>query len=174
MMRFYRKGSFLFTLLIFMFFLLLFFISLSYDEQTKLTPLVVLIPALIMTLFVLIGEFFPKLLSRMNVNLINIGMEDKDKEDKAPLSRTSKLVGRRGLLIVTGWLTVFCILLFLFGFLIVIPVTLFQFLTVFGGQSKLKSLAITAATWAFIFVVFNILFEYELFRGILFGEIVIF
>ncbi len=170
-MRFYRKGSFLFTLLIFMFFLLLFFLSFNYDEQTRLTPLVVLIPGLIMTLFVLIGEFFPKLLSRMEVNLISLKQEGEKTE--APLSIATKLVGRKGLLIVTGWLTAFCILVFLFGFFIAIPITLFLFLTLFGGQSWLKSLAITAACWAFIYVVFNFLFEYELFRGIVFGEIVI-
>jgi len=171
-MRFYLKGSLLFNLLLFAIISLLFFTSLGYGQKDKFVPLVILTPAMIMTLFCLLGEFFPKFLRRVNINLVSPG--GGDAETESLFSKTGRLVGRKGFLIVTGWLFGFYLLAFLVGFLIAIPVAILLFLKVFANYGWFKSLTMTAATWAIIYVVFELLLRFELFRGILFGEIVVF
>jgi len=167
----YRKGSTYFTLLILAYFALIGFLSFDYDEKTRLVPLLIVMAGLILTIFCLIAEFFPKLAARVDISLISLGQTRV--ETGASRTRGGELVGRRGLLITTGWLIGFFVLVLLVGFLIGLPIAVFLFLKVFVGQGWLKSLALTIATWAFIYVVFDFLVEFELFRGILFGEIVL-
>lgn len=169
-MRFH-KGSFLFALLILMLVSLFFIVSFSLRQKDRFVPLVILTPALIMSIYCFLGEFFPKLLSRTNISVISLGQETA--QAGALFSKAGKLVGTQGLLIVTGWLFGYSILVLLVGFLIATPIALFLFLKVFTDQGWLRSLVITVATWAFIYIVFELIFEYELFRGILFGEIVV-
>lgn len=169
-MKFYRRGTFYFTLILFGVFLLLFTVALGYDKQTRLVPLVILAPALAMTAYCLAGEFFPRLLSRLNVNLIPL----EEAAETGITRPTGHIHGRKGLVIVNIWLAVFFMMTLLAGFLISIPVALLSFTRLFAGQGWRRSLALTAITWAVIYGVFELLMRYQLFRGILFGEIVLF
>lgn len=170
-MKTYQKGSFIFIALIFSCFLLFFILSLGYGERTRFVPLLVVTPGLLLSIFLLIGEFSPRLLSRLDISLVKIGQNSLDTE--VHLNRGGTLIGQRGLLIVTGYLIGFSILILLVGFLIAIPICLFVFIKVLGRQSWLMSLAVTAGTWAFIYLLFVVVMNFEIFRGILFDEIVI-
>ncbi len=170
-MRVYHKGSFLFTLLIFMFISLLFFVTLGYDETSRLLPLIVLTPALIITLLCLIGGFLPALLARTTVDLNRVGIQRIEAETS--VDRAHRLAGTKGLLIVGGWLIGFIVLIVLAGYLIAIPIALFVFFKVLGGEGWLRSLVITIAVEAFVYGIFDFLLKVGLFRGILFGEIIV-
>ncbi len=170
-MKTFKKGSFIFTMLIILYMLLLFVLSFTYGERTRLVPLVILTPGLLLGIFLLIGEYFPALLRQTDVDLVNIRRSGLEAE--ASLDRGGVLIGRRGFLIVTGYLIGFSVCILLVGFLIAVPIGVFVFIKVFGRQSWLKSLAITAATWAFIYLLFVVVMNFDIFEGILFGEIVI-
>ena len=170
-MRFYRNWSLWFTFLLFAFVSLLISSSFDYSPTTRLVPLLVLIFTLIMLIFCLIGEFFPKLISRAVSGLDIIGQPASAVEVSS--SQAEEITQRKKQLITAGWLIGFCTLLFLIGFRIATPIAIFLFLKAVSRQSWLKSLAITIVISAFIYVVFEVLFKFGLFRGILFGEIVI-
>lgn len=58
----------------------------------------------------------------------------------------------------------------LIGVLLAVPAFVFLYMIVNGRRPLVESLATTAIVFAFVFVVFEVLLDYELYRGALFEE----
>ena len=168
-MKFYRKGSFYFNLLILIFVSTLLSLTLGYDETTRLVPLIALVPATVLSLYLLAGIFFPALLNRGNVNLMGAGIQ-KMEADESTMG-TNRLAGNRGLLIITGWLIFFAVIAVFFGFLITFLIGLFIFFKFVGNNSWFRSLIVSVAFTAVIYLTFNLLMRVSLFRGVIFGDL---
>ncbi|MFC1971072.1 tripartite tricarboxylate transporter TctB family protein [Chloroflexota bacterium] len=164
------KVSLIFTLLLIVFVLVLTITSFTYTTETRQMPLLVSIPTLVMASFVLISEtFYPKLLRRLDVSADDfIGINPEEVEDTEKQSRAKVRVG---LLSMYMWMISYCILVFLTGFLIATGVYLVAFLKVGTKVSWLKTIIISTVVWGLMYGVFELFMKVNLFKGILFGEI---
>ena len=68
-----------------------------------------------------------------------------------------------------AWLALLLMLLYLFGFLISVPVYILAFLRISAERPWRDSIIISASATLFVYLVFVQLLEYRLFAGILFG-----
>lgn len=66
-----------------------------------------------------------------------------------------------------GWLLGLLVALSVFGFLITIPAYIFTFLTWRAGQEKRRSAMIAIGALVFVWVIFVLLLDYELYTGLL-------
>ena len=163
-------GRLIFVGLLVIFTLVMVLTSFSYFPKARLVPLVVGIPTLILAILAIIGEAYPKLLRSLDVNLKNFNGWDQDQE--ARLEELREMQFGRRVLIQFIWLIGFIILIYLVGFLIGIAVFAILFLKVYGKVGWIKTLAIAAGTWGFIFFMFETFMKVALFKGVLFGAIV--
>lgn len=166
-----RKGPWMFTGLLVGLTLILVIASFSYDPKARLIPLLVAIPTLLIGVFVLISEtFYPRLLKSLDVSVLDFGGKVPS---KAGVSEEPSKAGKGiGLLGISIWLVGYFILVYLVGFLIATAVFLLTFLKVAAKVGWLKTTVISVVVWGFIYGVFEVFMNFELFRGILFGAIV--
>ncbi|MEX1216450.1 tripartite tricarboxylate transporter TctB family protein [Saccharospirillum sp.] len=66
-----------------------------------------------------------------------------------------------------GWLFGLVVFLFVFGFLITIPLYIFVFLTWRSGHDRAKSAAISLGALFFVWIIFVWLLDYELYVGLI-------
>jgi len=140
--------------------------SFSYSLKTRLVPVLVGSVSLALSLTILAGEIFPKFRRLFEIDLFArqaLGNGDKS---------AGRWAEKKGLTIAVLWVLSFAALLFLFGFNIAIPICVLVYVRFFGRQSWPLSLAVTAMIWLFIYGLFQVLMDYQLFEGILFGGIV--
>ena len=72
---------------------------------------------------------------------------------------------------IVAWLAVFCVLVFLIGFLLTIPVYVVLFLRSFGKLSWPRCAVAGVTVWALVYVSLKFLLHRILFEGVLFGAI---
>lgn len=141
-------------------------VSFSYNFKTRLVPVIVGSISLILSVIILVGEFIPKFQQLFEVDLFT--RETIISRQKSP----GRWGEKKGLLIAVFWVLLFAGLLLLAGFNIAVPICVLLYIRLFGQQSWMLSLAVTAMVWVFIYVLFQVLMDYALFEGILFGGIV--
>ena len=141
-------------------------ISFSYNPKTRMVPVLVGSVSLILGLIILLGEILPRFRQLFEVDLFT-----RDKIVAREKSQ-GKWDERKGLLIAIFWVVLFALLLFLAGFNIAVPVCVLIYVKFFGKQTWPLSLAVTAMIWIFIYGLFQVIMDYTLFEGILFGGIV--
>jgi len=159
--------SLLLTLFLLAIVALLFVRSLGLEPIDKEVPLVVLSPTLLLIILVLLGNFFPKLLTSTRVTFTGVRQETKQPE--VDPTAAGWLVGRKGFLITSSWLIGFCILVALVGFIVAVPIAVLAFFKLFGRQSWLVSLTMSIGLGAILYGVLHELLRFELYKGVLFG-----
>ncbi len=73
-------------------------------------------------------------------------------------------------LIQFGWMTLFVVMLLFIGVLPAVPVYVLASMRINGRRTWKESVIASVATLAFVFVVFEVLLAFELYRGVLFDE----
>lgn len=68
-----------------------------------------------------------------------------------------------------SWLVLLLAMLFVFGFLVTIPIFIFGFLRMNAELKLWQCLALALGALLFVYLIFILLLEYRLFAGILFG-----
>jgi len=140
--------------------------SFSYNPKTRMVPVLVGCVSLILSIIIFLGEIFPQFRQVFEVDLFT-----RDK-----IVAREKTIGRwdekKGLTIAIFWVMLFAVLLFLVGFNIAVPVCVLVYVKFFGKQNWPVSLSVTALIWVFIYGLFQLIMDYTLFEGILFGGIV--
>jgi len=158
----------IFTGLLGVFVLTVVIVSFSYSPEARLIPLLVGIPTLLMIVFIFIAEkFYPKLLRMLNVSMLDLG---KVSTKETPSGEPRSI--RKGLLVISMWLVGYVILIYLAGFLIATAVLFPLFLKIMAKATWVKAIVMGAVVWGFIYGVFELFMKFELFKGMLFGEIV--
>ena len=140
--------------------------SFSYNQKTRLVPVIVGCVSLILSLIIFLGELLPRFRQVFEVDLFT-----RDKIVAREKSQ-GKWDEKKGLTIAFSWLVFFAVLLFLAGFNFAVPLCVMVYVRFFGKQNWPMSLAITAMIWVFIYGLFQVIMDYTLFEGILFGGIV--
>jgi len=76
-----------------------------------------------------------------------------------------------GELIAMTWMVIATAGILLVGFLVATPVYVFGYMTLYGRKPIVQSGIAAVVTTLFIWVVFEVLMEYELYRGLLFDDL---
>jgi len=160
-MKLHSKGTFLFTLLLLLFTLAVVLMSFNYGQKTRLMPLIVGIPTLLLAAFLVLVQFYPGLQHRFDIDVFSVGrLRGADIGEQT----------RKGsLLFHTFLLFFFFALVLLLGFLIATPLYLLTFFRISGRQSWAKSIIATGVVSGLLYLLFAVLMGLRLFEGLLLG-----
>jgi hypothetical protein len=160
-MRAPARHALYFTLLLMAFMLIIVVMSLGYDRETRLMPLIVGIPTLLLLGFQVLLQFNASLQARFEIDVFSpssIGSaKSREQVVKGSLLRHASIIAAYFILIV------------LFGFLIATPLYLLIFFRSYGHQPWLRCIVGAAIAWVVLYLTFGVAMQYTLFEGILFG-----
>lgn len=126
-------------------------LSLGFEGQGGLVPVVLGVPTLALILFSLGREL-----------LYPSAAADEAAPDVAPWSNAAPVI---------AWLGAFCALVLLIGFQLAIPLYMVLFLRWYGGASWPRCALAAFSVWVLVFVTLDLLLKRSLFEGVLFGAI---
>ena len=163
-MRKVNSGAILFSALITLFIVVISIYALDYKPKVRLVPLLVGIVSLGISILVLINEIHPlPMFAKFEIDLMgSLGEKETDNE---PQMIPSKMLA------IIFWMIGFMALTLLVGFYISIAVFCFAFLRFQEKVGWLKSVSVTAGIWVFIFLIFSVVMDLQMFEGVLFGAI---
>lgn len=162
-----------FTLFYILFFAVVIIGSLEYTRKARLIPLVVAIPCLGMSIaqFVIdLGKGRKKgrsieddLFHGVMEKVIHqeVVTEKEKEEEKTGMEKT------KGFFKIIGWIVIFYISIFLFGFLIAIPLFTILFMR-FERERWFLSAACAAGLWLTIYLSFSVAARISLYDGLIF------
>lgn len=165
------KSKIFFDSFLIIFFAVVIVTALGYNRKARLIPLVIALPCLAMAIY----HFFLDLKGKVEKGLsgedeLLKGIMDKvevtvdHKEGKEKLSPEEK---RRRFFNIVLWILGFAALIFVFGFLIAIPVFTLWFMKA-KGEKWILSLSCAVGLWASIYFAFVVVAKSILYEGILF------
>ena len=167
------KGS-----VIFGFFLLavsLFFVfgSFEFHGMPGFVPLVMAVPTALLTVIVLLGEWFPSVNRYFEVGLEDLLSTAAGGAEEAPPASLDR-VGEAKVIVQTfGWFVAFAVILFFAGFYVAAALFALPFMRFQGKLGWLSSVGVTVLMEAFYYVVFERVLNVNLFEGIIFGGVVL-
>ncbi|MDW7730490.1 MAG: tripartite tricarboxylate transporter TctB family protein [Bacillota bacterium] len=149
MKKLVNDGSFIFTVLLLLFTVIIIILASGYKLEARLFPLVISIITFIISIVVIIYKVHPKL------------------QKMAIASEES--VDIRKVMVLILYIFGLFIMIFLFGFWLTTPVFVFLFLILYGREKWIKSIIISSAVTLLLYVGFTILIKVNMFKGFLFG-----
>ena len=163
MKKVYYRGPFVFSVGLLLFFLYILVTSFQYHAEVRLFPLLVSVLGLTLSLFILVGEFFPKMLQMLEVSL-----EAMWGKRIPRMAETESTVERWGAALkVLGWMSFFFISIYLFGLVTSFPVFLFFFLLTQAKLGWIKALIISIVSGGIFYAVLTLGFEAFVWRGVI-------
>lgn len=158
-----------FTLAIFLTVLVFVIVAIGYQPKSRLVPLAIGIPTLLLTFFQLLIDMIPAVERRFRF-LADYDVfgadENKVAENGAGASGQRRAGVRRRELEFSAWLFLLMALIYFLGFLVAIPLFLLLFLKLHSGAGWRITLAITGSTWLFVYVVFIVVMDAPLHGGV--------
>lgn len=144
-----------FIVLIGLAFVAAFIAALNYDFVSARTPLVILVPLLI-----LIGAQINRTRKATNAKTI-----------QSSLSRVATGKDRKFNMVagISGWIVMLMLLIFFAGHYVGVATFMYILLNVISKESKLLSALVSTGVTAILFVLFEIGFNIELYRGLLYS-----
>jgi hypothetical protein len=125
----------------------------NYDARTRLVPLVISTPTLLLALFIFIKEL------------------KTSSPQGSPSAVEGDVTSLRDLVFILGWFILYFVLIYLVGFLIATPPAMIGFLRYYQKQPWRVTVVATALTWLVTYGMFQIFMGFRLFPGILFGGV---
>jgi hypothetical protein len=160
-LRAQSKDTLYFTLLLLAFTLVIIFMSIGYDRDTRLMPLLIGIPTFFLIVLQVLFQFYPKLQRFFEIDIFSPSGSAKQskraQEDKGSLLFPVALVCS------------YFILLLLLGFLVATPIYLMVFFRLQGKLSWPKCILAAGIAWLLLYLVFSVGMKFILFEGLLFG-----
>jgi hypothetical protein len=134
--------------------------SQRYNETARLVPLLVSYTLLILALFDLLCRFGSPVIRPLR-DFWGADFQNREmKHDPNPAAEISQVLWIAGC--VAGMM--------LIGILPTIPIFILFYIVINGRRPWLESLIVTAIVFAFVYVVFEMLLDYRLYRGVIFDE----
>ncbi len=165
------KAKTFFNLFMIAFFIAVIIGSYQYNTKARLMPLVIAFPCLVMSIVQLAtdlrGKKKKKVLSLEDEMFLKT-MEKVHQEvvEEKKVEKTSREEAL-GLLKATGWVLLYCLMVYLVGFLITIPVYTVLFMRL-NDDSWLLSLSTAFGLWLTIYVTFVVLAKMSLYDALIF------
>ena len=134
--------------------------SQRYNETARLVPLLVSYSLLILAFIDLVCRFDAAIINPLR-DFWGADFQNREmKHDPQPAAEVSQALWMVGC--VAGMM--------LIGILPTIPIFILFYIVINGRRPWLESLIVTAIVFAFVYVVFEILLDYQLYRGAFFDE----
>lgn len=142
--------------------------GLGYGRNSRIFPLAVGVPTVILTALTLIAIWKPSAIKWADVHLgaSSAGAEGKDPEGKEEINYPSAYALR-----MIGWLILGAVGIGFFGFRVAVPIYIALFGRLEGRASWLPSILVGVFCWAFIIGYFELFMKFSMFKGILFGDL---
>lgn len=162
------RGSVIFGFFLLTVSLFFAFGSFEFHGMTGFVPLVMAVPTALLTVIVLLGEWFPSVNRYFEVGLEDLLSTAAGGEEASTASLTQ--AGEARLVVQTfGWFVGFGVILFLAGFYVATALFALPYMRFQGKISWLGSAAVTLLVEVFFYVVFEQVLNVSLFEGILLG-----
>lgn len=161
------EGRTVLTILMLVFELYVVVAGLGYGPNSRIFPVGIGLPVLILTLFALVAVWRPGLLRGADAGFggSSIGAEaPADGEEGARYSTVRALR-------MIGWLLLASVGIALVGFRVTVPVYILLFVRLEGRANWLVSTLIALSCWVFIIGYFEFFMQIQMFKGIFLGDI---
>lgn len=144
--------------------------SFRYAGMAGFVPAVLAFPTAVLTLIVLIGEWFPSF-----TRYFEVGLEDllPTHSDEDPPTSVAPAGGMKLAVQTFSWFVVFGVILFFAGFYVAAALFALPFMRFQEKIGWVGSMAVTLLVEVFFYVVFEQLLNVNLFEGVLFGSFVL-
>jgi hypothetical protein len=166
-----RKIALLYTMLLLVVPLVIIFARHGFPEKARAIPILAGTVTLILGIIVLIGEVFPRIGKKFESELFSLDTGEAKKEPDPEVEEVKSSHPTKQILGYLALMVGFFIMIWLVGFFLSVPVFVFLSLMIYAHSRWVNAILITLVTEAFVFVVFRHLMGFELFQGILFGDI---
>ena len=134
--------------------------SQRYNETASLVPLLVSYTLLILAVFDLVCRFDAPFIGPLR-DFWGADFQNREmKHDPSPAAEVSQVL----------WIAGGVAGMMLIGILSTIPIFILFYIIINGRRPWLESLIVTAIVFAFVYVVFEMLLNYQLYRGAFFDE----
>lgn len=167
-----KKGSLWFSLIIAIFAFSIAIASLHLSGRAGLVPLLVSVVVGVLTIIAMISDAIPRLSETLTPGFFEVQSLDrvmgKGTTSKDQMQNTGE---GKAVLQILLWCAGFFALIYFIGFIPAIGVFTLLIFRFFTKLSWLKSLVGDAIITGFVVVVFQFIFGFELFHGVLFGAI---
>lgn len=162
-------GFSLFLLLVYLTFVI---IAFGYGSTTRMFPLVVGLPGLILCAIILSSYYIPA----VNKRITTIKQKeffkayDRDKEEQEDDEKKEKEYKIASLkeLNISIWIIGLLIVIYILGFMPSIPLFVFLYLKFREKESLISSILVSIGTWIVIYILFILLLKAQLYGGLFF------
>ncbi len=145
--------------------------SYGVPEKARTVPLLAGTVTLILGIMALICEIVPRIGKIFEADLFTIDTGEAKKEPAPEVKEVSGTDLTKKILGCLALMACFFIMIWLAGFFLAVPVFVFSYFMIFAQTRWVNAILITLITEVFVFAVFQYLMGFELFQGILFGDI---
>lgn len=166
-----EKARVFFDLFLMAFFIAVIIASYQYNVKARLMPLVIAFPCLAMVVYRFVSdargkkekkvisledEMFLKTMEKVHVEVMEEKKDKKSDREEAT-----------GLLKSAAWIMLYCLMIYLFGFLITIPIYTVIFMR-YSDDSWTVTLSTAFGLWLTIYLVFTVLAKISLYDALIF------
>lgn len=154
------------TLLLLAFELYVVVLGSTYGSNSRIFPLGIGIPTLVLTALVLLSVWRPEILRSAEVHLSSSSSEtpvpDGEEAGSEPAMRVLRMV---------IWLVLICLGIAFLGFRVAVLVYIVLFGRFEGRASWLACMLVGFFSWAFVVGYFELFMKFSMFKGVLFGDL---
>ena len=144
--------------------------ALGYSTRGKLFPLIVIVLLIVMLALKLLTIFSPKMAARVDIQGIEFtDQKSKDTSDEDAIAEKWAAKWPKEMMMIF-WLIFLLALVYLIGFLPMVPIFLFLFLKFQGKHSWSVSIITSLAVLAFVYGLFGIVLSVQFPESILFSN----
>jgi hypothetical protein len=166
-----KKIAILYTMVMLVVPLVIIIASYGIPEKARAVPLLTGALTLLLGILALICEIVPRIGKIFEAELFTIDTGEAKKEPDPAVEEVSISDLTKKILGCLALMVGFFIMIWLVGFFLAVPVFVFSYFMIFAQTRWINAILVTLVTEAFVFVVFQYLMGFELFQGILFGDI---
>lgn len=165
-----KKAEIIFSLFLLLMFLTSVIIAISYDRQTRMFPLIIGVPGLILCVILFSSYYIPTVSKRLTTIKQKEFFKANDKEEQEDDEKKKKEFKKVSLkeLNITIWIIGLLIIIYILGFMITIPLFIFLFLKFREKENLIISILFSVSSWVVIYIMFILILKAQLYGGIFF------
>lgn len=165
-----KKAEIIFSLFLLLMFLTSVIIAISYDRQTRMFPLIIGVPGLILCVILFSSYYIPAVSKRLTTIKQKEFFKANDKEEQEDDEKKKKEFKKVSLkeLNITIWIIGLLIIIYILGFMITIPLFIFLFLKFREKENLIISILFSVSSWVVIYIMFILILKAQLYGGIFF------
>lgn len=165
-----KKAEIIFSLFLLLMFLTSVIIAISYDRQTRMFPLIIGVPGLILCVILFSSYYIPAVSKRLTTIKQKEFFKAQDKEEQEDDEKKKKEFKKVSLkeLNITIWIIGLLIIIYILGFMITIPLFIFLFLKFREKENLIISILFSVSSWVVIYIMFILILKAQLYGGIFF------